>query len=156
MRIAPPLSVRIETPDQDDVRSLLAASDAFHAALYPAESNHLVDLAALRGPAVSFFVARIGGVAAGCGALVRHAAFYGEIKRMFVWQDARGRKVGGRILDRLETRARRLGIACLRLETGVRQPEAVGFYRSAGFGECAAFGDYRPDPLSIFMEKRLG
>ena len=33
--------------------------------------------------------------------------------------------------------------------------EALGLYRAAGFQECAAFGEYQPDPLSIFMELQL-
>ena len=43
----------------------------------------------------------------------------------------------------------------MRLETGIYQPEALGLYRSAGYVEREAFGDYVPDPLSVFMEKRL-
>ena len=43
----------------------------------------------------------------------------------------------------------------MRLETGIRQPEAIGLYRSAGYAEIGPFGAYRPDPLSLFMEKRL-
>ncbi|HEV8436640.1 MAG TPA: GNAT family N-acetyltransferase, partial [Methylomirabilota bacterium] len=32
---------------------------------------------------------------------------------------------------------------------------ALGLYRAAGYVERGPFGDYRPDPLSVFMEKRL-
>jgi putative acetyltransferase len=44
----------------------------------------------------------------------------------------------------------------LRLETGVRQPEALGLYRKLGYRERGPFGAYKPDPLSVFMEKRVG
>ena len=47
------------------------------------------------------------------------------------------------------------GMTALRLETGTQQPEALALYRSAGFTEIGPFGDYRADPLSLFMEKRL-
>jgi len=30
-----------------------------------------------------------------------------------------------------------------------------GLYRSAGYVERDAFGEYSPDPLSVFMEKSL-
>ena len=43
----------------------------------------------------------------------------------------------------------------LRLETGVKQPEALTLYSAAGFVEISPFGAYGPDPLSVFMEKRL-
>lgn len=43
----------------------------------------------------------------------------------------------------------------MKLETGILQPAAIALYRSAGFRETGCFGDYRPDPLSMFMEKVL-
>ncbi len=100
-------------------------------------------------------MARRAGEALGCGALRIDAEGYGEVKRMFVLPRARGLKLGRRILDRLEEEARREGLRCLRLETGVHQPEALGLYRTAGFVEREPFGEYGPDPLSVFMEKRL-
>ena len=41
------------------------------------------------------------------------------------------------------------------LETGYLQTEAIGLYRRLGYAERPPFGDYLPDPLSIFMEKPL-
>jgi putative acetyltransferase len=102
-----------------------------------------------------FFVARQAGQAVGCGAIRIDPAGYGEVKRMFVSTEARGLKLGRRILDRIEEEARREGLACLRLETGIHQPEALALYRSAGYAERGAFGAYAPDPLSVFMEKIL-
>jgi putative acetyltransferase len=80
---------------------------------------------------------------------------WAEIKRMFVSPAARGLKLGRRLLDELEAIAVRRGVGALRLEMGGLQPEALGLYRSAGFVEIGPFGAYRPDPLSIFMEKVL-
>jgi len=137
------------------VAELIAALDAYQAALYPAESNHLLDLDTLAGPDIRFFVARRGSEALGCGALRIDADRYGEVKRMFVLPAARGLKLGRRILDRLEDEARRLHLSCLRLETGIHQPEALGLYHAAGFIDRPPFGDYQPDPLSVFMEKPL-
>ena len=133
---------------------MLAASDAYYAALYPAESNHLLDTVELKRPGVHFHVARLDGAVAGFGALVRHAD-YGEIKRMYVDPAARGQGLGRRLLAALEECARREGLRCIRLETGVRQPEALALYRAAGYREIEPFGAYRPDPLSVFMEKAL-
>ena len=47
-----------ETPDQPDVIALIEALDAYAIALYPPESNHLLDVASLSDPGVSFIVAR--------------------------------------------------------------------------------------------------
>jgi putative acetyltransferase len=149
------IAIAVENPDQPEVAALLESSDAYMAALYPAESNHLLDVASLRRPEVMFLVARIDGEAAGCGALVSSGEGWAEIKRMFVAPWARGRKLGRRLLEMIETIAVEQGAAMLRLETGAKQPEALALYRSVGFVETGPFGEYAPDPLSIFMEKRL-
>jgi putative acetyltransferase len=145
-----------EPADRPQVRSLLAQSDAYMGALYPAESNHLVDVAALCAPNVRFLVARLGGEVVGTGALVLGAPGEAEIKRMFVVPSARGLKIGRQVLDALEATARAEGVRVIRLETGVRQPEALRLYRSGGYVERGPFGSYRPDPLSAFFEKRFG
>ena len=143
-------------PDQPEILELLAQSDAYMAALYPPESNHLLDLRALQRPEVIFLAARIDERIRGCGALVPTGnRDWAEIKRMFVAPAARGQRLGRQLLEALEARARREGLPLLRLETGIRQPEAIALYRSAGFREIEPFGDYRLDPLSLFMEKRL-
>lgn len=148
------VTIAREAPRRPDIMALIDALDAHQAALYPAESNHFLDLAALEAPDIRFFVARRGGAAIGCGAL-RVMAEYGEIKRMFVRPEARGLRIGRRLLDILETTARGERLDCLRLETGIHQPEAIGLYRAAGFVERGPYGGYAPDPLSLFMEKRL-
>ena len=149
------ITLRVESPRQPDVVRLIEALDVYQSGLYPPESNHFLDPVALSGPDLRFFVARQAGQAVGCGAIRIDPAGYGEVKRMFVSPEARGLKIGRRILDRIEEEARREGLACLRLETGIHQPEALGLYRSAGYVDRDAFGDYSPDPLSVFMEKRL-
>ena len=148
------ITLAIESPRQAEVTHLPEALDAYQGALYPTESNHFLDVEALAASNVRFFVARRGAQAVGCGAL-RIAAGYGELKRMFVTPDARGLGLGRLILDRIEEEARREGLGCLRLETGIHQPEALGLYRSAGYAEREAFGEYALDPLSVFMEKTL-
>lgn len=147
--------INAETPDQPEVRDLLARLDAYCAALYPAESNHLMDIASLMQGDVLFLVARdVDGGAVGCAALVNRAG-YGEVKRMFVDAQRRGLGAGSELLEHLVMFARMSALGMLRLETGIHQPEAIALYERAGFVRCAPFGDYRADPLSIFMEKRL-
>jgi len=147
-------TIQIEDPDQPDIIALLRAADQWYATLYPAESNHLLDVATLRQPDVAFFAARQEGVLLGCGAVADRGA-YAEIKRMYLNRAARGRGIGRRILQALEDHAVANGRRCFRLETGIHQPEAIGLYRAAGYRDIAPFGDYRPDPLSLFMEKTL-
>jgi putative acetyltransferase len=149
------IAIAAERPDQTEIAALLRSSDEYMASLYPAESNHLLDIASLLRPEVTFLVARVDGRALGCAALVDSGEGWAEVKRMFVSPAARGRKLGRRLLESLETIAGARGATKLRLETGGRQPEALALYASAGFLEIGPFGQYRPDPLSIFMEKRI-
>lgn len=78
-----------------------------------------------------------------------------EMKRTFVRSEARGAGLGRRLLHALEDAARRQGVGRISLETGIRQPEAIGLYRATGYRECPPFGSYALDPLSLFMTKRL-
>jgi putative acetyltransferase len=149
------IEIAIENPEQPEVAALLESSDAYMASLYPAESNHLLDIASLQRPEVTFLVARVDGRALGCGAVVNSGQGWAEVKRMFVSPGARGQKLGRRLLDKIESVAAERGATLLRLETGGRQPEALELYRSAGFVEVGPFGTYLADPLSIFMEKPL-
>jgi putative acetyltransferase len=149
------LTIRPEPPDQPDVLALIEAADAYANSLYPPESNHLLDVASLAAPAVTFLVVRDGAEAVGCGAILRDPRGWGEVKRMYVRPDRRGKGAGHRVLGEVEALARAGRLPLLRLETGIHNNEALALYRRAGFAECAAFGDYTPDPLSVFMEKRL-
>ena len=149
------LTIRRERPDQPEVMRLIEALDAHATALYPPESNHLLDIAALCGPDVTFLVARAAGEAVGCGAILRDPRGWGELKRMYVRPIERGRGIGKRVLAELEAVARMSSLPLLRLETGIHNTEALALYRRAGFSEREAFGDYAPDPLSVFMEKSV-
>jgi putative acetyltransferase len=86
---------------------------------------------------------------------VRQAAGEGEVKSMWVEPHHRGAGLGRALLAAVEATAHELGIRTLRLETGIHQAAAMELYRGAGYREIGPFGDYKPDPLSIFREKRL-
>lgn len=152
------LAVAPEDPRTPDARALVGALDAYLDALYPPENNYLLDVESLRDPAVTFFVARAGGHAGealGCAALRALDGSTGELKRMYVRPEARGRGVGGALLDAVEARARALGLAQLKLETGTAQPEALALYRARGFARCEPFGEYAAHPLNEFYAKAL-
>ena len=151
-----PVSVAAEPADQPEVHALLRQSDAYFASLYPAESNHLIDVAVLAEPNVRFLVARRASVAVGCGALVLGTDGEAELKRMFVAPEARGLKIGSLLLEALESAARAEGVRVIRMETGVRQPEALALYRRHAYTERGPFGAYQRDPLSTFFEKWIG
>jgi len=154
------VTIEREAPDSPDGRALVSELDAVLNPLYAPEDRHGYDIARLLQPGVEFFVARVNGAAAGCGA-VHHLSStgsdvaYGEVKRMFVRPGFRGLGLGRRILDRLVDRVREAGAGVVRLETGVHQHEAIGLYESAGFREIPPFGSYPGAAVSRCYELRL-
>ena len=144
-----------ETPDQPEIHRFLRLGDELSASLYPAESNHALDLFALLASNVRFFAARTEGRVIGCGGYARGGNGFGELKRFFVDPQARGQGAGGKLIAAIEQAARVDGITCMQLETGVRNFAALRLYRRFYYRERSPFGNYRSDPLSVFMEKLL-
>jgi len=153
---APPgLVIRVDRPDSDDGRSLIQRLDEDLHQRYPAVAIHGLRPEDLADPHLTFLVASMDGQAIGCGALRLLAPGVGEVKRMFVRPEFRGRGIARHILFALESTARERGYSMLRLETGIRQPEALRLYRSAGYAEIPCFGEYADDRFSVCFEKRL-
>jgi putative acetyltransferase len=149
------LKIAIEDPSQPEIIMLLRDGEEYSAKLYPAESNHHMPLSALPASNVRFLVVRdANGRAVGTGALALNGA-WAELKRMWVIPEARRLGVSKIILAALEARARSEGVHTLRLETGAENHAALGLYTRAGFKRRDPFGDYRADPLSVFMQKDL-
>jgi len=144
-----------ERPDTGDARVLITELDAYLIPLSPKESRHGYPIEKLMNEDVPFFIIRDNGIAVGCGAVKLCGTEYGEIKRMYIRPQFRGLGFAKLMLDHLANYARSQGITILRLETGIAQPEAIGFYERAGFQLIAPFGQYKPDPLSRFYEKRI-
>ncbi|MGH3139949.1 MAG: GNAT family N-acetyltransferase [Gaiellales bacterium] len=143
----------------DEARELLAELDQALAGNYLPEQHHALSLEQLFRTNVRFFVARVDGVAVGCGGVAFYDGF-AEVKRMFTRPTARRLGVATGVLRRLEAEARRGGYSILRLETGRYQAEALGFYLREGFERCDAFGEYAemaPQAIetSVFCQKTL-
>ncbi|MDP3845963.1 MAG: GNAT family N-acetyltransferase [Pseudomonas sp.] len=149
------MRVEHESPNQPDVIALIANLDAYQDSLYPAEARYALDVASLSKPNVLFVVARDERhTALGCGAVVLNDS-YGEVKRMYVRPDVRGKGIAKHVIALLEASAYESGCRELMLETGPYQPEALRFYTSQGYVRRSPFGVYVEHPLSVFMGKPL-
>ncbi|MET0781983.1 MAG: GNAT family N-acetyltransferase, partial [Microbacterium sp.] len=95
------------------------------------------------------------GHAIGMAALVPWGMAVTELKRMFVHPDARGRGVGIRLLERLETDARAAGLRQIVLETGTLHTAAQGLYLRCGYSPIPQFGQYIGEKHSYCMAKML-
>ena len=148
------LEVKPADPRHPGIIDLINASTEYLSSLYPSESNHLVSVSELQKDNVFFVGAFLDNKIVGCGAVFKYN-HYGEIKRMFVNDNCRGFGIGAKILKTLEEHLINSKINISKLETGIHQKEAIGLYKKSGYKDIAPFGDYLPDPLSIFMEKKF-
>ena len=99
-------------------------------------------------------------IPAGCGGVKLFGpsdgeVSYGEVKRMYVRPHFRGLGLAKLMLQQLADHALSQGVTRLRLETGIYQTEAIGLYERWGFVQIPPFGEYKPDPLSLFYEKQI-
>jgi len=143
--------------DDPDVAALIGALDRELDQLYPEPgANHFrLDPEEVEPERGVFLLARLDGVAVGCGAVHLLDPATAEMKRMFTARSARGRGVGRALLSALEAEARRLGVTRLVLETGARQVEAMALYTNHGFVPIASFGEYVDSPASVCLGKEL-
>jgi putative acetyltransferase len=144
----------------DQARDLFSSSDSYVAALYSAESNHLVsaeDLSTAPNLLLGAFTEDSPTTPIGCVGLLVLGQEPGtaEIKRLFVESASRGLGVATGLMDYLEAEAIAHGLVALRLETGIYQEESLGLYRGRGYITIPPFGHYTEDPMSVFMAKRL-
>jgi len=93
------ISIRAERFDSADARRLIAALDASLSELYPPEQRFGPNLKAehLEDGHGSFFVAREGERAIGCGAVRLLDSATAEAKRMYVESGYRGKGIGARV-----------------------------------------------------------
>jgi putative acetyltransferase len=123
----------------------------------PPESKHALTLDALREPEITFWTVWDGDELVGCGALKRLDDTHGEVKSMRTARGRQRRGVASALLARMVDEARAKGMQRLSLETGSGEffDPARRLYEKFGFAYCEPFGDYIPDPYSVFMTRTL-
>ena len=109
----------------------------------------------MAAPHGAFLVAWVGDEPRGCGGIRRIDEMVAEIKRMYVVPTARRTGIARLVLEALEARAKELGYRRLILETGFKQPEAIGLYESHGYEPGEPFGPYVNSPGVRFFAKSL-
>lgn len=147
--------IDIETPLQDEVRTLVAELNAVLLELTPPEHCHHLTVEQMADEDTTVFIAREGGVAIACGALKRHEGGIGEVKRMYTRPSHRGQRIGEQIVARIEAMARAEGLKRLVLETGDRHYAAWKVYERSGFTRCGPVLDYADVKWSVFYDKTL-
>lgn len=152
------VTIRAESPLQDDVRELVELLNAHLLPLSPIEFQFKMTVEQMAGPETTLLVARDEtGRAVGCGALKVAGDGLAEVKRMFTRPEVRGQRVGIQLLEAITALARQKGIATLLLETGEGPgfEGAIRLYERSGFTRRGAFFDYPDSQWSRFYEKHL-
>lgn len=145
-----------ERPDSADARQLIAELEAVLNPLYASENRHGYSVEKLIREKVAFFVLRHDDEAAGCGGIQFFGDAYGELKRMYVRPQFRGKGFAKMLLQHLENFARENKVLRVRLETGIHQHEAIALYEKCGYAQIPPFGEYAQSAdTSLCYEKRL-
>ncbi|GAB2874859.1 GNAT family N-acetyltransferase [Microbulbifer echini] len=123
----------------------------------PPESVHALKSNDRKDTTITFWSARINGVLAGCGALKEISASQGEIKSMKTSRLFLRKGVARAVLEEILQEAKRRNYREVKLETGSSEPftPAVTLYRQYGFKPCNPFANYREDPHSLFLSKKI-
>ena len=103
-------------------------------------------------PTGAFLVIYADGKPVAGGGLKRDEDGVAEIKRMYVAPAARRQGLGRRLLEELEAKARELGYARIRLDTGARQPHAQAMYQRAGYHPI---GNYNGNRQASFWGEKI-
>ena len=138
------LEINIEDPFNEDVRELLQIHLDFCHEVTPVEHSFALGVEKLRVPEIKVFAAREDGLLLGVGALKTLEPNHGELKSMHTAKAARGKGVGTAMVKHILAYAKSEGMERVSLETGSHPPyePARKLYKSLGFKECDAFGDY--------------
>jgi len=111
------------------------------------------ELAAFEPSTGRFVVVRDRDTTIGCAALQTLEPGIGEIKRMWIAPDRRGRGVASRLLHELEDRCRTIGHHTVRLDTNATLATAIALYERSGY---IAIDRYNDNPYAHhWFEKPL-
>ena len=91
----------------------------------------------------------------GCGAIKQLSKKNVEVKRMFTNKEARGKGIATRVLIELEQWAKLLNYDSIVLETGIRQTEAIQFYKKNLYKNIANYGQYIGVENSLCFQKTI-
>lgn len=90
-----------------------------------------------------------------CGAIKEYTPDRMEVKRMYTVPQFRGRGIASRVLAELEQWAAEMSYRKCILETGKRQPEAIGLYKKSGYKSIPNYGQYAGVENSVCFEKEI-
>jgi GNAT superfamily N-acetyltransferase len=100
-------------------------------------------------------VAYENGQPVGCGAIKEYVSDTMEVKRMYTLPESRGKGIASKVLTELELWAAELSYKKCILETGKKQPEAIGLYKKNGYRLIPNYGQYAEIENSVCFQKDI-
>jgi putative acetyltransferase len=136
--------ITIEESLGEELAQLLKAHWLFCTSATPIEHVYALDASRLFTPDITVFGARVNGELVGVGALRKLDHEHAELKSMHTLAKLRGLGIGKAIVSYIEQFAKEEGVKRISLETGATEPfkPARLLYKSLGYQDCEAFGDY--------------
>jgi GNAT superfamily N-acetyltransferase len=126
-----------------------------YVARYGGRDEAVVEAAEFLPPRGLFLAAEMDGEPVGSGAWRALGSGVAEIKRVYVAPGLRRRGLAQLIVAALERTAAQAGHRSVVLNSGGRQPEALGLYAQLGYGAVAGYGVYACAPDAVFLGKEL-
>jgi GNAT superfamily N-acetyltransferase len=155
----------------DEVRHLVRSFVDWHKARHQQDIDLIdeyfdpavfeAELAGLPGkyapPEGRLLLALYDGKIAGCVALRKIDDQNCEMKRMFVYAQYHGKKVGQALAAAIIDEGRKIGYTWMKLDTSIRQVEAIGLYQKMGFRKTWPYYDVPKKLIDwlVFMELKL-
>nr|WP_297462064.1 GNAT family N-acetyltransferase [uncultured Halomonas sp.] len=151
------MNIRVDNLESPEVLALLHEHLSSMEVTAPAESRHALNLNGLRDSNIIFWSMWDGPNLLGFGALKHLTDSHAEIKSMRTAASHLRQGAATRMLQHIIQEATARGYSRLSLETGSMDffEAARHLYASFGFVPCPPFGNYKPDPNSVFLTKMI-
>jgi GNAT superfamily N-acetyltransferase len=111
--------------------------------------NQFNSISALKHVVIAYFNKK----PIGCGALKHLSKKKAEVKRMFTTEEVRGKGIATQVLFELEQWAKLLNYESIILETGIRQTDAIRFYKKNLYKNIPNYGQYIGVENSLCFQK---
>ncbi len=149
------IKIKEISPSDKQVKELFQLLDSHNMSHCPPEICHLTQPEELEKIDSTLLGAYLEDKLCGMGG-IKYYRDYGEITRMYVKDDYRGRGVAESLLRMLEQKAKVKGLNWLKLETSDKFKAACALYEKYGFSFCEPFGEYVEKPYNTYMRKPIG
>lgn len=141
-------------PNDDNVQALIDKLNNYQIGLYGLEKCNLESPDEMIRNNAFMVGAFVQTALVGIGS-IKVKREYAEIKRMYIDKPYRGIGIAEEIINSLEQHAKNSGAKNICLETGNKHFAAMKFYNRLGYRQIEQFGDYKPNDVSVYYEKRI-